>query len=888
MVIDKAWMEISDRTLPQYEKGVNEFLDFAFKQLDEGRAARCPCKKCNNNLFRTRQSIYEHLMLNGISKNYKHWYNHGEGLQYYSEDDNDDDDDANQSDKSDNEYGMRHMLSDLGYAHANHVEKIDVQITNDAFVMDDNSAPNKEANDSFKGNPTSPNKDAAIFFRLLHELEQDLYPGCEESSTLSFIVEVLNWKCLYKVSANAVDKLLQIMKKWFPKGNKVPSSYNDCKKVSRDLGLSYERIDACVNDCILYWKNYENAQSCPTCGESRWENDGKMRNMTNEHDGRKNIPQKVLRYFPLTPRLQRLYMSYNIAKDMRWHKEKPCNNELMGHPVDSPAWKSFDATHPIFAADPRNIRLGLASDGFNPFGNMSSSYSVWPVVLVPYNLPPWLCMKDQHIMMSLLIPGPKAPGNDIDVYLEPLIDELQCLWESGVETYDALSKSNFQLRAALLWTINDFPAYANLSGWSTKGKLACPVCNLETSSRRLKNGHKTCYLGHRRFLPTNHSWRKNAKAFDGTKENRSAPKQLTGDDIVEQYSQFSQITFGKASKKRKRGDVLLFGNWRKKSIFFQLSYWRTLTVRHNLDVMHIEKNVCDNIIGTLLNIESKTKDTINSRFDLEDMGIRPELHATTTSDGRYMFRPACYTLSKDEKRSFCQFLNDLKVPDGYSSNISRCVILTECKVVGMKCHDCHVFLHRYLPLAIRGLLDKEVCEALIELCTYLRELCAKVLYFDDLERLEKSISFTLCKLEKIFPPSFFDIMVHLTIHLVSEAKVAGPVQFRWMYPIERYLRRLKSYVRNKARPEGSIAEAYIVQECMHFCSRYLHRTETRINRVGRNDEGRGVHSHSVLHVFSQAGRPLLGKKYDQLSLTEWDQATIYVLENCEEIREFVE
>ena len=74
---------------------------------------------------------------------------------------------------------------------------------------------------------------------------------------------------------------------------------------------------------------------------------------------------------------------------------------------------------------------------------MSTSYSVWPIILVPYNLPPWFCMKDPYFMMSLLILSPKAPGNDIDIYLEPLIDELKCLWEIGVETYDALSECNF-------------------------------------------------------------------------------------------------------------------------------------------------------------------------------------------------------------------------------------------------------------------------------------------------------------------------------------------------------------------------------------------------------------------------------------------------------------
>lgn len=61
---------------------------------------------------------------------------------------------------------------------------------------------------------------------------------------------------------------------------------------------------------------------------------------------------------------------------------------MMRHPRDSQAWKTFDSLHPEFAADPRNVRLGLATDGFNPFGAMSISYSIWPVILIPYNRPP--------------------------------------------------------------------------------------------------------------------------------------------------------------------------------------------------------------------------------------------------------------------------------------------------------------------------------------------------------------------------------------------------------------------------------------------------------------------------------------------------------------------
>ena len=76
---------------------------------------------------------------------------------------------------------------------------------------------------------------------------------------------------------------------------------------------------------------------------------------------------------------------------------------------------------PDFSMDPRNLRFGIATDGFNPFSSLSSRYSCWPVMLVTYNFPPWLCMKKKNIMLTLLIPGPKQPGNDIDIYLQPLI-----------------------------------------------------------------------------------------------------------------------------------------------------------------------------------------------------------------------------------------------------------------------------------------------------------------------------------------------------------------------------------------------------------------------------------------------------------------------------------
>lgn len=217
-----------------------------------------------------------------------------------------------------------------------------------------------------------------------------------------------------------------------------------------------------------------------------------------------------------------------------------------------------------------------------------------------------------------------------------------------------------------------------LFGWSTKGKLACPVCNKDTYSMTLKHGRKQCYMGHRRFLCKDHKWRRSYK-FNGKHETKDRPELLSWDDMLLQMANIPpEVTFGKHPNKKKMRRTNLELNWTKKSIFFELPYWQSLKLKHNLDVMHIEKNVCENIFGTLTNIAGKTKDNIN-RLDLELLGIRKYMHLQKNGD-KFVIPPACYSLELHERRSICEWLKSLKFPDGYASNISWCVNITDCKI----------------------------------------------------------------------------------------------------------------------------------------------------------------------------------------------------------------
>ncbi|XP_062114288.1 uncharacterized protein LOC133825348 [Humulus lupulus] len=412
------------------------------------------------------------------------------------------------------------------------------------------------------------------------------------------------------------------------------------RKLLSEVGLGYEQIDVCQYECALFFGENANATMCLVCKSSCY-----VRN---------KIPHKRLRWFPIKARLKRLFSSKHTAKVMRWHNEVRRDEPgILCHPADGDAWKHFDKTYPEFAVDLRTIRMGLASDGFNPFSNMTSTYNLWSVILIQYNMPPWASPNGKNYLMSLLIPGPKSPGKDYDVFLRPLIEELKELWE-GIE-----AQSN-------------------------------------------------------------------------------------------------------SSSKRKHGQNEL--NWCKKSVLFEFSYWSQLLLRHNLDVMHIEKNVCHNIIGTLLDIEAKSKDTLKARKDLENLKIRSDLWLKKSSNNKMEKPHASYTLAKEECKEFCKFI---------------------------------------------------------------QSICAKTIQVDDIIELKDKIIIILCKLEKIFPPSFSTIMVHLCVRLPDQVLLGSPVSSRWMFGTERHMALYKKYVSN---------------------------IETRFTRYERNWDFPST-SHQF-HIFNSIVRPI--------------------------------
>ncbi|XP_019239593.1 PREDICTED: uncharacterized protein LOC109219589 [Nicotiana attenuata] len=218
----------------------------------------------------------------------------------------------------------------------------------DSNVEPESSHPNEPSMEE------EPNPESQKFYDLLQAADAELYPG-SSLSQLEVVSRMLNIKMENSLSQRGYDQMMQLFKDVLPKDNIVLDNYYQTKKLVRSLGLPVKKIDCCNSGCMLYWGEDEGLTSCKFCGYERYKRRVGSRK-------RKLVPYKKMFYFPLIPRLRRLYASHATAADMRWHHEHIQEEGVMRHPSDSEAWKHFNETHSFFAVEPRNVRLGMVSN----------------------------------------------------------------------------------------------------------------------------------------------------------------------------------------------------------------------------------------------------------------------------------------------------------------------------------------------------------------------------------------------------------------------------------------------------------------------------------------------------------------------------------------------
>ena len=241
-----------------------------------------------------------------------------------------------------------------------------------------------------------------------------------------------------------------------------------------------------------------------------------------------------------------------------------------------------------------------------------------------------------------------------------------------------------------------------------------------------------------------------------------------------------------------------------------------MPVRHVLDVMHIEKNIAECVLKFLFG----EKDTPESRRDLQQVGARRDLWLRPIPNRQTFHKPqAPYVFSEAEKKIFLDEVSAIRTPTGYGSALGK--HLKKTKFLGLKSHDFHCLVQQIIPVVSRTLLQPLQRTTLIRLGKCFNRICARVIDKAEVAALRLYVVETMCYLEVCFPPAFFDIMEHTLVHLVNEVETCGPVGGRWMYPCERYLGTLKSFVRNRTHPEASMANGYAAEEALGFCTEYL-------------------------------------------------------------------
>ncbi|KAL0374151.1 UNVERIFIED_CONTAM: hypothetical protein Sradi_3330800 [Sesamum radiatum] len=269
----------------EFQDGVFEFINWAKTQhvFMDGEKIHCPCSKCKNGKYKSTEEVTYHLLRKGFVENYYNWTSHGEPEYEPSMSEN-------------------NLLDDTtlywnNYEQLNWDQIMVIDATGPTFPpVHVSHEPNK------KETGISSNDQGGSFSDVISAADQPLYSGSENHSQLSAVVRLANIKSEYNLPQSCYDEISQLIGELLPRDHTLPKDYYSAKKLIRELGLPVEKIDACKDGCMLFWNDDKHLEFCKFCGHARY------KPVKGQKPRRKRSAYATLRYLPITPRLQRLYM----------------------------------------------------------------------------------------------------------------------------------------------------------------------------------------------------------------------------------------------------------------------------------------------------------------------------------------------------------------------------------------------------------------------------------------------------------------------------------------------------------------------------------------------------------------------------------------------------
>jgi hypothetical protein len=301
------WMYTGHASMtPEWMTKTNAFLEHSFgKAARESSRMPCPYSKCDNRVRKNRKNVGEDLCKYGFMPNYTCWIHHGEA------------------------------------------DRIREEVVRPRLEAFDGDARVTDWMDDFQeawvveGLEDELEESTKVYYDMLSSAQKPLHEKTMVSQ-LDAIGRLMAFKSQCSMSQDNFDGMLAVVGSLLLEGHILPKNLYESQKLLRALKMSYEHIHACPNGCVLFRKDHEKATHCPKCKSSRYlevdTSDGKKEQL--------GIPTKVLRYLPIIPRIQRLYMTKESTKQMTWHKHgKRYNANKMVHPSDGDAWTHYDGIH---------------------------------------------------------------------------------------------------------------------------------------------------------------------------------------------------------------------------------------------------------------------------------------------------------------------------------------------------------------------------------------------------------------------------------------------------------------------------------------------------------------------------------------------------------------
>ncbi|XP_075473947.1 uncharacterized protein LOC142505006 [Primulina tabacum] len=325
----------------EYCVGVESFVTFALSHpeclLNENICCLCNRKKCQNKIYLDEDTVKVHLGRYGFVPDYYNWFFHGE--EYI----NPSYPNLNMEAPSSFSFLVAPPIAQTTFPDFFDTVEENVNFEENPEDENENFGEQNPAINTVPEVPESPNSYIKSLYECIKSAEKEIWDGNPHGHSMLFVLaRLLKMKHEHNMSERNYNAMCQLMSELCPSDNYVPESFYATKKIIKDLGLPVEKIDACKNNCMIYWGVDDVLTECNLCEHLRY----KRSRSRSQNPEKKGIPYKLMYYFPITPRLQRLYASKATTLHMHWYNDHHFDGDTMTHPSDCAAWRYFNALHP--------------------------------------------------------------------------------------------------------------------------------------------------------------------------------------------------------------------------------------------------------------------------------------------------------------------------------------------------------------------------------------------------------------------------------------------------------------------------------------------------------------------------------------------------------------